>query len=242
MSALAQYLEREGLPTTIISLLREHSEAIRPPRSLWVTFELGRPLGAPNAPDQQRRVLRAALALLEAPAGPVLEDFPEEAPAGSGEAVWSCPVSFPAPETEDDTGSLGTAVHREVESLRPWYELGCERRRRTTVGLSERPLDEIVALLERYARTGEPPADTGIAPHLVVKHALDDLLAYYQEAVTAQPGTSGSSADVLRWFWTETRASELFRAVRDRAEAGDDPEMAFIATRLLVPRAAAGLA
>ncbi|MBT5161958.1 MAG: hypothetical protein HOL89_19300, partial [Alphaproteobacteria bacterium] len=48
MSALGHFLEEEGIATTIISLIRVHSEKVRPPRSLFVPFELGRPLGAPN--------------------------------------------------------------------------------------------------------------------------------------------------------------------------------------------------
>jgi hypothetical protein len=48
VGALGHYLEAEGVPTTSISLVREHTEVIRPPRALWVTFELARPLGAPD--------------------------------------------------------------------------------------------------------------------------------------------------------------------------------------------------
>jgi hypothetical protein len=44
---------------------------------LWVPFELGRPLGLPDDPALQTRVLVAALKLLEAEKGPVLEDFVE---------------------------------------------------------------------------------------------------------------------------------------------------------------------
>ncbi|UCG38011.1 MAG: hypothetical protein JSV00_07355 [bacterium] len=75
MGALAHYLEDEGLSTTQISLVREHTLRIRPPRALWVPFELGRPLGPPGEPEIQARVLRAALQLLERPSGPVLEEF-----------------------------------------------------------------------------------------------------------------------------------------------------------------------
>ncbi len=48
MGALGHFLERQGIPTTGISLVREHTEVVRPPRALWVTFELGRPLGRPE--------------------------------------------------------------------------------------------------------------------------------------------------------------------------------------------------
>ncbi len=75
MGGLAHYLEEEGVATTQISLIREHTEIIKPPRALWVPFELGRPLGLPDDPALQTRVLVAALKLLEAERGPVLEDF-----------------------------------------------------------------------------------------------------------------------------------------------------------------------
>ena len=53
------------MPTTGISLVREHTQQMQLPRFLWVPFELGRPFGAPNEPDFQRCVLRTALELLE---------------------------------------------------------------------------------------------------------------------------------------------------------------------------------
>ena len=62
MGALGHYIEREGIPTAQISLIREQTAAIKPPRALWVPFMLGRPFGAPNDPDFQRRVLRHLLA------------------------------------------------------------------------------------------------------------------------------------------------------------------------------------
>ncbi|PON16301.1 hypothetical protein C2W62_19225 [Candidatus Entotheonella serta] len=80
--------------------MREHTAGMRPPRFLWVPFELGRPLGAPNVPDFQRRVIVAALQLLEAARGPVLADFPEDAPTAPMEADtgWACPISLPREE------------------------------------------------------------------------------------------------------------------------------------------------
>ena len=58
MGALGHFLERQGIPTTGISLVREHTEVARPPRALWVTFELGRPLGIPDDAGFQRRVAK----------------------------------------------------------------------------------------------------------------------------------------------------------------------------------------
>ena len=74
MGALGHYLEDAGIATAGISLIRLHSEKIRPPRALWVPFELGRPLGVPNDPAFQTRVLQAVLDLVRAESGPVLVD------------------------------------------------------------------------------------------------------------------------------------------------------------------------
>ena len=48
MGGLAIYFEEEGLATTQISLIRIHTERTRPPRALWVPYELGRPIGVPK--------------------------------------------------------------------------------------------------------------------------------------------------------------------------------------------------
>ena len=234
MSALGQYLERDGLPTTALSLLAEHSKPIQPPRALWVPFELGRPLGPPGEAAFQTRVLRAALDLLSETQGPVHQDFPEQAPAaGSPDDAWACPVSFPAAANEHPT--IGARVRAELASLAPWYDVGRERRGRTTVGLSPLNLPDIVGMLEAYVDDGALPH--GAHPELTLKYALDDLMAYYQESATAQPGAS--SRDVLGWLWAQTQAGELMKAVKARAESDANPRVKLVATRLLVPRAAA---
>ena len=86
MGALGHYIEREGVPTAQVSLIREQTAAIKPPRALWVPFMLGRPFGAPNDAAFQRRVLAALLGLFERADGPVLEDYPEDAPGEAADA------------------------------------------------------------------------------------------------------------------------------------------------------------
>jgi hypothetical protein len=68
-------IERAGIATVSLSLLREVTEVIKPPRALFVPFRMGYPLGAPNDPGLQHLVIAAALALLERNDVPVLEDF-----------------------------------------------------------------------------------------------------------------------------------------------------------------------
>jgi hypothetical protein len=68
-------IERVGMATVSISLLREVTTVLRPPRALFVPFPMGFPLGAPNNPELQHRIIAAALALLERNDVPVLEEF-----------------------------------------------------------------------------------------------------------------------------------------------------------------------
>lgn len=53
------------MATVGVSLCREITEKIGPPRTLQVPFAFGYPLGAPRDPELQGRILRAALRLLE---------------------------------------------------------------------------------------------------------------------------------------------------------------------------------
>ncbi len=76
VSLIAAEIEKRGIPTTCVMLLREIAEKVRPPRALCVPFPFGYPLGKPHDAEGQRSVLRAALALLEreGPA-PVITDY-----------------------------------------------------------------------------------------------------------------------------------------------------------------------
>jgi hypothetical protein len=55
--------------------MREITEKIRPPRALFVPFPLGFPLGEPNNPMLQLRIMYAAFSLLARTDVPVLENF-----------------------------------------------------------------------------------------------------------------------------------------------------------------------
>ncbi len=77
VSLVAAEIERAGIPTVVIALLREVAIAVRPPRALFVPFPHGYPLGRPGDAGLQSRVLLAALRLLERDEleVPVLIDF-----------------------------------------------------------------------------------------------------------------------------------------------------------------------
>jgi len=77
VSLVAAEIERAGIPTVVIGLLREVIVAVRPPRALFVPYRHGYPLGEPGDAAGQRRVLSAALELIEREdlAPPALVDY-----------------------------------------------------------------------------------------------------------------------------------------------------------------------
>jgi hypothetical protein len=219
VGGLAHFFEEEGIPTTQISLIRPHTEVIKPPRALWVSFDLGRPLGMPNDPSFQKRVLLAALKLLEAKNGPLLEDFPEEAPMSKGgtDAI-ACPVDFRQPEREaNDIEKLCLAFKKEFASVRPWYDFAVQKRGHSTVGVSKIKVDDLVDFICSLLK-GETPANprTDIALPYTINLATDDLKAFYFEAITSQPGQESPSSEILsNWFYDETVAGKVLFTLRD---------------------------
>lgn len=241
---LAHFIEEEGVPTTQISLIRLHTERISPPRALWVSFELGRPLGMPNDAALQKRVLIAALRLLEASSGPVLEDYPEDAPtAGEQVTVLSCPVGF-VQELVDpsETERLCRAFKREYVSLRPWYDMAAKNRGRTTVGIGGVPLDEISDFLCSFLEEEVPQSPRAdVALPYALSLVVNDLKAYYAEAMTAQPGQESISSQVLLdWFWEETAAGKVLLQIKESSRQSGDPLMQLVGTMLIVPVSVAG--
>ncbi len=222
------------MPTTQISLIREHTEKIVPPRALWVPFELGRPFGAPDDDAFQKRVVLAALELLEAEEGPILADFPDDAPGGGDITGWACPIHLPPPPGAGD-GSLSAALGDEMAQLLTWYDIAIERRGRTTVGASGLGPEEIARFLLSYIDdqgTESPNPDLAIG--LALKHSVEDLKAFYMEAATARPGPS-SARQVADWFWRQTSGAKLLYALKAVCIASDDAAIQRIGHRAIVP-------
>lgn len=237
MGGLGHFLEDEGLATVQISLIREHTEKMRAPRALWVPFMLGRPLGVPDDADFQTRVLRAALALLQAPSGPVLENYPEEAPASDVEADgWVCPISF----QNDAELSLGDRLRHEIQQYRTWYDLHVEKRGRTAVGVSGLEMEAVADFLAEHAEGRMAPSpDPQTSAARMVRLSVDDLRTFLYEAAEAQPG-SATPGQLNEWFWTSTTAGEailqLWRRVRESEEADFKRLSMLIVPREWIPK------
>jgi len=74
---IAAHLERCGIATVAIQLLRSVAEKIRPPRALYVPFRHGYPLDTPDDPERQHAVIDSALRMLEDPSllPPAIVDY-----------------------------------------------------------------------------------------------------------------------------------------------------------------------
>ena len=230
MCAIGYYLERSGIMTTGISLVRENAESMQPPRSLWVSFPLGRPLGVPNDARFQHGVIGAALGLLKRHRGPVLSDYPVDAPNIERETMASCPVSFPR---VDDQATWRSRLSSELSSLRPWYELSKKRRRgRTLVSVSGSTIEENHSRLGEYLDLNQLPIDE----LQWFKRAIEDAKAFYVEAMTAQPGDY-EQTQIYEVLWRETQLgaglSQFYEGFRTH------PTMRPFA-RLILPRSAVG--
>ena len=75
MGLIQAAIERVGISTVSLSLLREVTEIIRPPRALFVPYPLGYPLGAPHNAPLQHRIIATALALLKRADVPLIAEF-----------------------------------------------------------------------------------------------------------------------------------------------------------------------
>ena len=214
---------------------------MRAPRALWVPFELGRPLGAPDEPAFQRRVLTEALSLLVSTEGPVvLEDFLDDAPGPKAEdsTGWVCPVSFPPPPSEDEGPVV--ALMGEIDALAPWYQASMDRRGRTLVGVSGMTPRDAARYMVSFLDDEPMERPDNAKPTVqTFKDAFTDLMAYYSEAGTAQPGRR-SSRETQSWFWHETAAGRILLELRAKLMAGSDKKLQFVATKIFLPKTQGG--
>ncbi len=214
--------------TVSIALVRENAESLRPPRSLWVSFPLGRPLGVPGDAAFQHRVINAALELLDRDSGPVLEDYPEDVPGIVAENAPACPVSF-----RPDGASWQARLLSEFAALRSWYQIGLSRRGRTLVGVSDTDPEDIIKRLAEDLDSQRLPTDL-----VWFKKAIEDVKTYYLEALTAQPGQYDQAA-LYATLWRDTQMGAGLRWFHD--QFASHPKLSGFA-RIVLPREALQIA
>jgi len=228
VSGLAHYFEDEGLSTVVVALVREHVVKMRPPRALWVPFEMGRPFGTPNDIGLQHRVLEATLALLDQPGpGPFLEDFTEEAPYPDGDADWQAPG-----------GLAKNSVSAEAQSLLSFWQLAQDRFGKTTVGVSGLTPETAVEFVERFHSDNPMQIPKAMAKGMAkvsrARFAVDDIKAFYFEAAAVALGNP-SSLQINDWFWNNTLAGKMILEFQDAVRVSDEKNLRLIESSLVPP-------
>ncbi len=240
MSALGHYLEEEGIASVAISLIRPQTENTKPPRALWVPFELGRPFGPPGDAAFQKRVLLAALRLLERDDGPVLiEDFPDDDPralpdpgvataaVGSRRERSLTPANSP--------GALAQRLEAEIASLEGAHARWRSEHGYSTVGLSGLSIAECGGYIAEWLRGASPASPReGYSAPLLLRFAIDDVKAYYLESA-AGTGGKPSSRQLGDWLWNATAAGASFHRLREMYQDSDDDRLKLIAGNFTVP-------
>ena len=237
MSALGHYLEEEGIATVAISLIRPQTEHTKPPRALWVPFELGRPFGPPGDPPFQKRVILATLRLLERANGPVIiEDFPDDDPRAQPDPTWHAP-QLPAASGDGSAEALAARLQAEIALLRDAHDRWLARHGRTSVGLSGLAMADCGGYLADWVRGKAPPSlREGFSAPLLLRFAVDDLKAYCLEAGAAGAGRP-SSRQLGGWFWNETAAGAAIHVLRTICLASEDDRLKLIVGNFMVPAA-----
>lgn len=64
MGLIQRVIEEMGIPTIGISIVREYTEKVKPPRTIFLRWPFGHPLGEPFNITQQRAVLTEAFRAL----------------------------------------------------------------------------------------------------------------------------------------------------------------------------------
>lgn len=229
-------LEDRGLATVTIGLVRPHMEKAQGPRGLFVPFPLGRPFGEPDDAGFQRRVIMAALRMLERSDGPViLEDFPDDAPGQAGRAEWSPPFELPAPASPAAPEDWARALASEMSLVRPWWERARERFGRSTVGVSAQTHDAWPGYAAAFLAGELPdPPPPLTSPAFALRFLADDLKAYYTEAAQAR-GPAPSPHQVNAWLFRRTLAGRFLVALRTVALASENSALKTAGGRFLVP-------
>src|SRR2546428_14030574 len=198
-----------GIATTSISLVREHTEKVKPPRALYVPFPFGHASGRPDDPELQHDVLRAALDRLLEPAGRVLRDFPEDAePGDQPPAPPQASGITPAEQVPDDVAMETTQMRRYHER---WLEKSGGRTLLALTGIPATRFRGVVRFLEGFADgqdvdMPERPPDLPLPSF--VRYCADDLKALYFEGHLAMKPAAGGE-QIARWFWGETGSGRL---------------------------------
>ncbi len=182
---------------------------------LHCDFPLGRPLGRPNEPAFQHRVLAAALGLVQRVDVPVLVDFDVVI-----EDEADTPLSCSLPPRHNP--ALHPAVD-EALGLRPAYDRRFAETGKTNVGRLGGPerVPELVALFVRVVE-GAAWDSFDLTPAQIGQAALD-IRAFFEEAAVALAGHVPAARQAESWFYRSTATGLVLRQAQAALRSADAP-------------------
>jgi hypothetical protein len=91
----------------------------------------------------------------------------------------------------------------------------------------------MTGFLEGEVPVGGPAAFSD-RPALALRFAIDDIKAFYGEAAVSD-GKTPASRQLDAWFWNETAAADLIRALRIKGLESELNAMKVVSSRFFVP-------
>lgn len=212
MSTLAHIFEAAGLATVALGSIRQQIETTAPPRGLWCDFPLGRPLGEPNNPEFQHRVLEHAFELLQA-TGPVFEEY-DVSIHDDVEEMLACPMP---PRHDPDAHP---AID-EARGIRPAYDRAIEKYGNRVGAGRVVDVDDIADAIAAFIKVadGTDWKEAGIPG--IPSRVSQDIRGYYETAALALSDHAPSAWAGTRWFLDQTEAGKVVMNARQAmADAG----------------------
>lgn len=179
---------------------------------MFCDFPLGRPLGVPNDPAFQRRVLDHAFKLLEADTATV-EDFAESI-TDDDTGILMCPL--PARHDPDAHPAVD-----EVNGLRGAYERAVTKFGNRAGAVRILDANAIPGAVEAFVRVAEgtPWKEAGI-PGIPARVA-QDIRGYYELAAMEIAGHTPAAWAGYRWYRDQSRTGAVIKAAQSAMrEAG----------------------
>ncbi len=200
------------MATVALGSIRQHMVDSAPPRGLACNFPLGRPLGKPNDPAFQHRVLVHAFAMLKRN-GPGVEDFAESVTDQETE-VLACPL--PPRHDPDAHPALD-----EARGLRAAYERAIAQYGNRVGAGRAISADDVPAALEAFIRISQGTSwkEAGIPG--VPARVAQDIRGYYETAALAIADHTPAAWAGLRWFRDSTQAGKVIRAAQQAMKDAD---------------------
>ena len=211
---------------------------MQPPRSLFLDFPMGRGMGKPNNPEFQKKVIRAAFALLDKDCGPIIDDFPEIIPVSQGRMGYALPPELVLNIKDiGDVSVILAEVKAEMECLRADYDTAVASRGRTTVGASGLTVEELAPFVVGFLN-GEIPKSPlkGMPAIPLLKLVVEDIEAYYTETWTHRDNIDDLEL-MGKWFWEDSKAGRLLLFLEAVSVASDNKVLLqIVEMSLMAPR------